>query len=115
MAKIAHLLNDKRPLAIDLGEGETLNLVYRPGALTPASHDEAIDLVGQQRVGAALAKSLSRSIISWDLADESGAPYATSEDALRTLPVRFLDMVFSAIQEDNVPNERKPKQSGGSF
>lgn len=115
MAKIAHLLNDKRPLAIDLGEGETLNLVYRPGALTPVSHDEALNLVGQQRVGAALAKSLSLSVSSWDLVDDDGTLCATDEETLRTLPVRFLDMIFSAIQEDNVPNERKPKQSGGSF
>jgi hypothetical protein len=115
MAKISHLLKDKRPLAIDLGEGETLNVVYRPGVLTPARHDEAIDLVEQQRVGAALAKSLSLSLVSWDLTGEEGEPYPVDEDTLRELPVRFLDMVFSAIQDDNVPNGKKSKQSAGSF
>lgn len=115
MAKISHLLKNTRPLAIDLGEGETLNVVYRPGVLTPARHDEAIDLVEKQRVGAALAKSLALSLVSWDLADEDDAPCAIDEGSLRELPVRFLDMVFSAIQDDNVPNEKKSKQSAGSF
>lgn len=115
MAKISHILKGQRPLTVDLGDGETLNLTYRTGAITPANHDFTIDLVNEQRIGAALAKSLSLSLLSWDLTDDDGAAYSVTEDTLRQLPVRFLDQVFSAIQDDLVPNERKPKTSGGSF
>lgn len=115
MAKIAHLLKDRRSLPVDLGEGETLNVVYRPGAVTPTSHDETIELVGQQRVGAALAQSLATTIVSWDLVGDNNTPIKPDVETLRDLPVRFLDMVLSAIQADIVPNAPKPKGSGGSF
>lgn len=112
--KISHLLKGQRPLTVDL-DGEKLTLTYRTGAVTPATHDQALDLVEKQRVGAALAKSLSLSLLSWDLTDEEGNAYPVAEESLRLLPVSFLDKVFTAIQEDLVPNERKPKPSGGSF
>lgn len=112
--KISDLRKGQRTLAVDL-DGETLTLTYRTGAVTPATHDQALDLVEKQRVGAALARSLSLSLLSWDLTDDNGAPYPVTEEALRELPVSFLDKVFTAIQEDLVPNDKKPKASGGSF
>lgn len=114
MAKISHLRKGQRTLTIDL-DGEPLSITYLTGAVTPATHDAALDLVEKQRVGAALAKSLSLSLFSWDLTDDDGNGYPVTEEALRELPVSFLDKIFAAIQDDLVPNERKPKPSGGSF
>jgi hypothetical protein len=115
MPKLAQLLKDRRTLKISLGEGETLVVTYRPGAITPATHDVTMDLVEQQRQPAALAKSLALVIIDWDLIGDDDQPYPVTEEALRALPMSFLSDVFQAIQEDLSPNAAKSEGSGGSF
>lgn len=115
MPKLAQILRDQRAVQVDLGDGETLNVTYRPGAVTPAQHDATIDLVERGRGPAALARSLADSLLTWDLTDDNDAPYPLDEAHLRELPSGFLRKIFDAIQSDLGPNQKRSGESAGSF
>lgn len=113
MAKLSHLIKDSRPLTVDF-DGQPLAIIYRPSAVTPTHHDETMDLLEKQRVGSALARTVSNILISWDLTDENGKPYPVTEKALRDLPMQLLSKVSVAIQDDIAPNAQKSGTSDGS-
>lgn len=112
MPKLSNLLAETTTIKVaDLD----LTITYRPSSITPETHDATMDLLNDQRQPAAAAKSLAKTLVSWDLLDDKDKPYPITEEALRRLPVRILYKVFGAIQEDLSPNEQKSKASGGSF
>lgn len=115
MPKISHILKEEATVEVDLGDGETLNIVFRPGVVTPEAHDATMDLVDQQRQPAAVAKSLAATLVKWDLLTDDGDPYPIDEKSLRSLPFGFLGKVFFALQDSLSPNEEKSSKSGGSF
>lgn len=112
MPKLSNLLAESVTIKVpDLD----MTITYRPGSVTPESHDATMELLDRKREPAAVAKSLAASLVSWDLTGDDDEPYPITEKALRKLPARFLFEVFGAIQGDLNPNAKKSKASGGSF
>ncbi len=107
--KLSSFLNQRCDLAVPFG-GEMLNMVYKPGVLTPqfesdvrkaASDDDSDFLSGK----------LSPLLDSWDLFDDAGVAVPTDVPSLRQLPIAILSGCLLAIAEDFRPN---PKASGST-
>lgn len=112
--KLSQLITNKRKLAINIDD-ETLNVVYRPGAVTPEAQDAFMDDVTEQRLGRALALFLPKILIDWDLEGDEGV-YPLDPESLMVLPTPFLNTIFTALVADAGPNATKPAASeGGSL
>ncbi len=100
-------------------DGESLEVTYRPGALTDALSDEYDKreeaAKTSEEKGAALAYFLSQVLVEWDVQDDHGKKIAPTEKFIATLPPRFRWRVFNAIYEDLYPKARNDAPSGGSF
>lgn len=116
MPKLATIMADRRTVPVDLGDGETLTVTYRPSGVTPETEEQFLGSVDQQRVGGGLAKFLAPILVGWDLTGEDEKPYPTTEKALRKLPLTFLNKVVTAITADMRPNPQNAATStGGSI
>ncbi len=109
--RISHLSKDRRSIVIPVGD-EALNIVYRPGGLTPETEDRLHELTEEQRGGAALVAFLRDLIVSWDLLDDQGKPLPVDETTLRLLPTGFLSMMVQTIVDDMRPNLMSAGTSG---
>jgi hypothetical protein len=102
---LSHLKKNRKPLEVPF-EGDKVNLVYKPGEVTPALGQEMVDDSNKMPAVMALARVLE----SWDVEDDSqpkGAddhfPVLPIEDAvLAGLPSHFLNALLRAIYEDTV-------------
>jgi hypothetical protein len=103
--KLSKVLGATRTVSIDLG-GETLDVTFRPGAVTPASlarataaFNENTDERSSQLAAIDLmVQFLGDVLVSWNLTDDDGAELPTSRDTLQLLPIEALARVFAAIQ-----------------
>lgn len=112
--RIANLNADTATATLQVGD-ETLNIVYRPGGLTPEVEDQIHALAQEQRGSASLVVLLRDILISWDLLGNDGQPLPTDEATLRTLPSLFLGQVAQAISESMSPNRRSAGPSGAGW
>lgn len=93
---IGHLQRNTRNLTFEF-LGETVNVTYRPGALTPALSVEIADAATQLPI----VTALERLLVSWDVLGEDGqTPLPITHAVLVSLPSEFLSTVFSAVMGD---------------
>lgn len=107
MPRISSFKIDERTTQVSMGDDEPLSITYRPNTISTTFHDEVVDIAEKNRVGAAIVKMLAASLVRWDLLDNEGQPYPTTEAALRELPLAILIAVNDAIQEDLSPKKKK--------
>ena len=84
-------------------DGETVDIVYRPGAFTPRVEARINEAQKDSTVSQELAQILSEVIISWDVLDDDGQPLPPTIDLLMDLPLAFLSAVSVGIGEDMRP------------
>lgn len=110
--RLSHVLADERNVTIEI-DGEKLAVTYRPSSFTPEVEDAFLSTMDNRRSGNAMAQVLAGMLVGWDLQDEQGSVYPTTEAELRKLPMLFLGQVVEAIMEDIRPNARKRSSSNG--
>lgn len=103
MPKLSAIVEDRADLPVKFG-AETVSVVYRP-----AVYDEDFNDLSIQNEW---AKALSRILLSWDLLDDDGQPYATDEPTLRTISAAITVPILRAIHADMAPNLRRAETSG---
>lgn len=134
--KISQVLSERKLLAIPF-DGVTLNVVYKPKAITPETIDsfatiasglgssqadiediENRDMVAQLKAMASMSSMPVIQIVSlvesWDLTDEAGVIIPITTEHVKKLPVEFLKQVVAAINADINPNPTKRKPSSGT-
>ena len=100
--RLSELTARQANLAVDVGGGETLNVVFRPGAITPevAVIDETTNI---DRVYGFFRQV----IVSWDLVDDDGVPLPMVDASLARVPLVVLAEVMQAAIMAARPNPRK--------
>lgn len=91
--------------------GETMQVSYRAGAITPTALAAQQEMIGEAGVIAGLEQWL----VGWELLGEDGKPVEICHDVLVSLPNAFLDGLYIAIMRDARPPEMRAASSGGSF
>lgn len=113
--KIADLRKETRPVSMEW-EGETVNLKYRPGAVTAqmqmsaagiATVGDKADLIVEY-VGD-YVESMALLIAEWDVMGEDSKPLPITVDNLRQMTLPFLFAIFGAIMGAYNPNARSAR------
>jgi len=110
--------------------GQNINVVYKPGEITPAKEAELADEreKAQSQDGdfdsnnptevnrllannaESLAERLANILVHWDVEEEDGTPVGTSKEDLMTFPNAMLSAISSAIGEDMSPKAKRPRR-----
>ncbi len=95
---LGELQNNTRSLVVDY-DGEKVQVVYRPGVITPGS--------GTEFAAQGVVEQLERLLVSWDITDDKGKALPVSTELLNQLPGRFLAHVADAVSGDMRPNGKR--------
>jgi hypothetical protein len=90
--------------------GETMQVEYRAGVLTPAMVED----IGAPDTAQALGECLEEIVISWELLDGEGKMIEPTVANLVNLPMKFLNHVLMAILQDSTPKPETDAPSGGT-
>ncbi len=117
-ARLSSLNRNHARVELDLGDGATLTIDYRPGMLTPRQlhRAQAMDGVDFETLTQAeqadlmddTTRMLADSLISWDLLDESDQPIAPTFAGLQDVDYAAQSVILQAIIDD----QRLSKTSG---
>lgn len=113
MANLKAINDRTRTVQVDLGEGDVLNVTYRPAAYTPefeAKVNEGMD-AGDRQV---LARMVSEIVTDWDLFEDQAQrrKVPLTVERLHSLPMIVITPVMEAIGEDLNPNRASAAASG---
>jgi len=113
MANIKSIEKRTRTIPVDLGDGDTLKVEYRPSAYTPEFEMKVqggIDAKDRD----ALGKMLVDILLDWDLYEDEAQKVKVpiTVERLRSLPMLVLGPVLEAIGEDLSPNRKSAVPSG---
>lgn len=101
---LAAYRNSTKPLAVVL-DGWTLNITYRPNALSLGEARRLGDPTVEER-----AEDLLKFLATWDLEDE-GHPVPLTLETLMAIPLNILLGIDEAIGDDLVPSEEEKRGS----
>ncbi len=111
--RLQDLVAGKRTIPVEFEAG-TLNITYDPAVITADNEREELQLRLRGMVINALALSLSRTIVAWDLTDDSGKPIEVKLETLTALGYDVLNYLMTEINKDFRPNVLTAGRSGGS-
>lgn len=113
MANLKAIADRTRSLPVDLGEGDTLNVTYRPGAYTPEFEQKAQDGINAGDRDS-LGRMVADIVTDWDLYEDAAQKVKVplTVDRLRTVPMVVLAPVMEAIGGDLRPNLTSAVRSG---
>lgn len=113
--KLTDLVAGKRSIAIEFDSG-VLNLTYDPSQFTP--ENERVEAVMNMRAMPmnAIAQTLAKLIVEWDLQDDKGKPVKHDAETLSSnvLGENVLRFIREEIEKDYRPNVMTAGRSGGS-
>ena len=90
---------------IDLGDGDTLNIVFDRNEITPAWVEHAQRKANEDADAYALAFALAEVVQSWDLFEDDGVtPVATTGDEIGQLSFPTLADLTAAIVRSGTPS-----------
>lgn len=113
--RISDLRKETRPASFEW-EGETVNLKYRPGAVTAQMQMSAagIATVGDnaemvvEYVGGYI-EAMALLVAEWDVLGEDGKPLPITVETMETLTLPFLFAMFGAIMGAYNPNGKSAR------
>lgn len=86
---------------------ETVDVSYRPAAMTPAILEDVLALAKSAETDAedmALVGSMLEPVLDWwDVLDDKGKRLPTTTESIREMPLAFLVQVLQDVQEDMRP------------
>lgn len=100
---LADLTRKTRTVVVDF-DGDTINVTYAPGRLTPGVESRLTQANEDGRPASGVADELARLLLSWDIMGDDGAPAPITSDLLHELPTALLLRIVAAIGEDSRPN-----------
>jgi hypothetical protein len=107
----SHLTRPKpRQVAIDLGEGDTINVVFDTNKITPAWMRDAQERDNEQD-SLSLPKALSDVIISWDVTEDDGSSFAPSAENIAVLSYPAQSELLTRILTTAVPTRAEGEVS----
>jgi hypothetical protein len=104
--RLSNVLGATAQASIEFGGEGSLEITYRPGAITPASLARLQEAAATEADGTTSAQIESVKLIvcfladvltSWNLLAEDDSPIGTDLDALEQLPFELLARVFAAV------------------
>jgi hypothetical protein len=117
-ASLNQVARNRATLTLDFGEGASLTVVYRPGAITPRqlhrTYPEAdtpfADLpdAEQRALMEEVTRSLGNCLLDWDLLDNDGQPIPATPEGLQDVDYVVQTVVWKAISEDQRPGKETP-------
>lgn len=120
--RLSSFQNTIKTVAVDLGEGMTINVRYRLGEVTPGRIDYAQALVRGEVEGMDDATQgqawteLVGMIEGWDLVDDEDNEMPVTVETVSAVPMPILNEILAAIMTDTRPNPTRSRRSGhGSF
>ena len=100
---LAKLRDRRAEHTIDLGDGDTINIVYFPHKITPGY----LDGVSKETDLMALARTVAVFVAEWDITDEDEPLPVTTEGAAK-LGITLLNRIVTDVAQDmKNPNARK--------
>lgn len=93
---VGALKRNARILSIAVDAESSVDVEYRPGAVTPA----LVEDVSKTDAEMPLVQFLSALLVKWDILGEDGQPLPVTPATLAELPLEFLRLVRDAILED---------------
>lgn len=106
MAMTLSKVKAKEAEASVLWDGETVDLGYKPGEVTP-SLLEAVQTAAQAGDLEVIGTLLEPVLAWWDVLDDDGKRLPTDRDTIKIMPLGFLLEVLDKVQEAMRPPERK--------
>lgn len=103
MPRISDVIKNEATVLIPAGD-EHLSVTYRPSVITPSMQEGVMAAERTGSIQQALYGPLEQLIVTWDLTDDDGVPYGTTEEALKVVPTVALVHVLMAIFRDLGPN-----------
>jgi hypothetical protein len=98
--------------AVDLGDGETLNIVFDRNAITPAWIDHAQRQAEDEQNAYALAEALASVIHSWDLfEDDTVTPVPASRDEIGALSFDTVSALVRVLVQASSPSRAEGNAS----
>lgn len=91
--------------------GGTVDVSYRPAAMTPAILEEVLAMAKTAETEAedmSMIGSMLEPVLDWwDMLDDKGKRIGTTTEDIRQMPLPFLVKVLSDVQEDMRPPASK--------
>lgn len=106
---LAQLSDDEATVVVDY-MGQTMEVDYRPGALTPAMVEDIVNPTSADDLGTCIEEV----VISWDLVDAEANEVSPTAENCINLPMKFLRAVLTAIMEDGSPKPATDARSAGT-
>ena len=112
--KLTDLVAGKRSIVIDFGGDDQLHITYDPAQITAENEREEAQLRMRGLRINAIALSLSRMIVEWDLVDDKSKPLPIEMETLEKLGYDVVSFIMRSINEDFHPNVLTAGRSGGT-
>jgi len=93
---------ETRPVAIDFGDGDVLNLTIDPSAITLAWTDRTAELTKNPDI-VAIADHFFIAVKDWDLTDEEGTVLPLDDSTIGALPVGVFLHIMSHLGDSLAP------------
>lgn len=110
----SHLTRPKpRQVIVDLGEGDSLNVVFNANAITPAwmrevqEHEEATDMQ-------TLPKALAAVILQWDVTEDDGSEFSPTVENIAVLSFPAQNALLTSILKATVPTSEEGNGSSNT-
>jgi hypothetical protein len=110
---ISALAANRRTVNIDFS-GETLRVTYKPSAINASQEERELADKETGHHVLSIIRTLTETIVSWDLLGEDGQPLPLTEDALKPLGIDILSQISRAIVRDALPNRTTQPSSNGT-
>jgi hypothetical protein len=99
---LSALSSNERKVKVAWFEDE-INIVYRPGMITPENEDQ-YDEASKTSSGGAIAEMMAKVIVSWDVTEEDRkTPVVPTAAVLRAIPTTLLWRLYNACLVDMRP------------
>lgn len=124
--RLSEIFNEKKEVAVDVGDGKFFNITYQPQMITPEAlarfgalqnvSPDSVNVGIEQLalitdVSDALIGMISQCVSAWDLTYDDGTPIPLDRQHLRTVPLSILALTLSAMKLDAKPNPTNGKTS----
>lgn len=110
---ISALTANRRTLDIDFS-GETLRVTYRPAAINAAQEARELEDKADGKHVLSVIRTITETVVSWDLMGDDGQPLPLTEDALMPLGIDILSTITTALVRDALPNRTTAPSSNGT-
>lgn len=102
------------PFAFDYevdGATEKVTGVFRPNTFSPELAEQETGLTDEEKAGR-IARSLTDTLVSWDVQTDDGRPYPLDADSLKKFGYHFLNATFMGLIESLKPGEPNASSLG---